>query len=39
MTPILVLVRLLDFPFEGALAVSPFRFAETLQSLQLLFGA
>jgi hypothetical protein len=36
---ILVLVRLLDFPFEGALAVSPFRFAETLQNLQLLFGA
>jgi amino acid transporter len=36
---ILVLVRLLDFPFEGALALSPARFAETLQSLQLLFGA
>jgi amino acid transporter len=36
---ILVLVRLLDYPFEGALALSSARFAETLQSLQLLFGA
>jgi amino acid transporter len=36
---ILVLVRLLDFPFEGALALSPVRFAETLQRLQLLFAA
>lgn len=36
---ILVLVRLLDFPFEGALAISPDRFAETLQRLQLLAGA
>jgi hypothetical protein len=35
---ILVLVRLLDFPFEGALALSPVRFAETLRSLDLLFG-
>ena len=35
---ILVLVRLLDFPFEGALALSPLRFAETLKSLPLLFG-
>jgi hypothetical protein len=36
---ILVLVRLLDYPFEGALALSPARFAETMQNLKQLFGA
>jgi Protein of unknown function (DUF4239) len=35
---ILVLVRLLDFPFQGALAIPPVRFAETLRTLRLLFG-